>query len=75
MNKKVAVFMVCCFFIAIATTDLSAATGKARVLMEKHMEKVKRTKPAEYQKMFKEANGNIVSCLSCHKDLMKKPSK
>ena len=75
MSKKVVVLMIFCFFIAIGTADILAATSKARVRMDEHIEKMKRTKPKEYQKMFKEANGNIISCLSCHKDLMKKPSK
>lgn len=76
MSKNVVVLIIVCFFIAIGTADIVAAEkSKARVRMEEHVEKMKRTKPREYQQMFKEANGNIVSCLSCHKDLMKKPSK
>jgi len=77
MSKNIIALIVVSFITISGVINISYAadTSTARVSMQKHIEKMKRTKPREYQQMFKEANGNIVSCLSCHKDLMKKPSK
>lgn len=77
MSKNVLALIIVCLFMTIGTADILADTSKARVRMQEHMEKMKNTKPAEYQKMFNEANGNIISCLSCHTNLVvkKNPSK
>ncbi len=78
MMKKIGILLAVILFAAGSISSIVVAdTSKARVRMQEHMEKMKRIKPAEYQKMFNEANGNIISCLSCHTNLVvkKKPSK
>jgi cytochrome c len=49
-----------------------AASKGNPVVMQDHIEKVKRKNPAGYQEMVDKAGGNITSCVSCHTDIGKK---
>ena len=68
MTKMISVIVISLFCLVISISNISFADNKVSVKMQKHIDKVKRTKPAEYQNMFNKAGGIIVDCISCHQD-------
>ena len=49
-------------------TKSYADSGKnTEVILKRHINKVQRTNPEQYQAMVERAGGNITGCVSCHK--------
>jgi len=61
-----------CLIICLQTSLLYAASQGNPVVMQNHIEQVKRKNPVVYQEMVDKAGGNVTSCLSCHIDMDKK---
>jgi hypothetical protein len=65
----VLIICLCMTFSMINVLDAGSVTN--RPLMQKHIEKVKRTKPEKYEAMVQRAGGNITGCRSCHEEVGK----
>ncbi len=69
MIKKVLTLTFFCLFLISGSYSVSnAALDKTQVKMQKHIDKVKVTKPGKYKLMFERAGGSIANCISCHQD-------
>ena len=68
-NKTLTFFItiICLSFITVSL--LNAKTKPDPVRMQRHVDEVKITHPAEYQDMLKKAGGIVEDCISCHGDM------
>ncbi len=69
MIKNVLIMIV--FIVFLLPGFSYADSQKGQIIMQRHIEKVKRTKPSEYRKMIERAGDNIQNCISCHQDFGK----
>ena len=76
MRGMVILTMICLFMTFGMINVLDASSVTTPPLMQKHIEKVKRTKPKKYEAMIQRAGGSITGCRSCHEKVgkEKKPS-
>ncbi len=59
---------LCLFLMSGSYSNLYAAKNTVLVKMQKHIDKVKLTKPGKYRTMLENAGGSITNCISCHQD-------
>ncbi len=69
MIKNVSITIALIVFILSGVSY--ADSPKGQKIMQRHIDKVKRTKPVEYRKMIERAGENIQNCISCHQDFGK----
>ncbi len=73
MAKSISIFTIICLILIFGLQEKLYSASKINpVLMQDHIEKVKRKKPKEYQVMLEKAGGTVTDCTSCHTDLNKK---
>ena len=72
MARSVLILTIVCICLIFGMGGISYARSEMNpALMQKHMEKMKQTKPQEYKVMVERAGGNIKDCLSCHEESFK----
>ena len=72
MARSVLILTIVCICPIFGMGGISYARSEMNpALMQKHMEKMKQTKPQEYKVMVERAGGNIKDCLSCHEESFK----
>ncbi len=71
--SKIIPSLIITISLVFGTAALTVAASKPDpVRMQRHVDKVKITHPAKYQKMLQKTGGQIEDCLSCHKDMKTK---
>jgi len=62
------------YAVSYAVSDVPKSTvimpAAIKAKMDRHIDKAKRSDPAQYQMMMERANNTVTDCLSCHVDLL-----
>ena len=77
MTRLISILTIVCLCLMFGIAGMSYADSakNIEVIMQEHIEKMKRTKPEKYQAMVERAGGNITDCLSCHEEVGKEKDK
>ena len=74
MARHISILIIICLSLMFGGRGAIsyAGSGIDPVIMQKHIEKVKRKNPIKYRNMVQKAGGIIKDCRSCHKEIFKR---